>query len=574
VGAEAGGTFSRALADALGADAACVELRARSEGIDGPALDLDLAADVVVGPLTLPGRRGCGECARRRRSAADASCARVPRQGAPDETSVAEVLAGEVRAILRGGPDAEHLLDHVLVLDAETRDLTRHRVVPVPGCPVCGTAPAAAADERTLSADQDARDVLDALAGWVDPRTGIVATLLVESSGAGRPDLPVLVTAAPPHVVDADGLRRLPLGWGKGLTLSGAILSAVGEAIERYAASLPDPARLLMARPDQLPGDVLDPRAFALYSDEQHGCPGFPFARFDAAGEHPWIRGTWLGSDTPVWVPAVFTFLSLALRPAQHIAQGTSNGLAAGSCAADAAVRATLELVERDAFFAAWRSGRPGQRVRVGGTLGPSFATIVDGLEAMGASVEVYLLPDAACGTAAVALGLGDGVRYPGVTLGLGAAFDARDAVRQALLELGQTGPYLARAMASGMLAVPAAPAEVRAMLDHAAYYFPAGRASAFDPLRAGPDTVSLGDVAVPAPTPASCAAALARSGVRVAIVDVTSSDVAGSPFRVARALSSGLQPLSYGHGLGRLPVPRVRDLGQAPGRPAIHPIW
>jgi ribosomal protein S12 methylthiotransferase accessory factor len=572
VGAGAGGTFPEALADALGADADRVELRERAEP-DRPVLDVELGADAVVGPLTLPGRRGCGECARRRRRAADASCARVSREDVPDERRVAEVVAEDVRTILRDGPSASRLLDHVVVIDAGTGDATRHRVVPVPGCPVCGTAPAPAADERALSADHDTQDVLDALAGWVDPRTGIVAALVVES-GAARPELPVVVTASPPHVVDADGLRRLPLGWGKGLTLSGAILSAVGEALERYAASLPDLGRLLLARPDQLPGDVLDPRAFALYSDDQYGSPGFPFARFDAAEAHPWIRGTWLGSDAPVWIPAVLAFLSLALRPAQHVVQGTSSGLAAGSCAADAAVRATLELVERDAFLAAWRSGRPGRRVLLDGTLGAPFAAVVDGLEAMGASVEVYLLPDAACGTAAVALGLGDGARYPGVTMGLGAAFDARDAVRQSLLELGQTGPYLARAMTSGLLQVPAAPGEVRSMLDHAAYYFPAARASAFDPLRAGVDTVRLGASAPSAPTPTSCARALDRSGVRVAIVDVTSPDLTGSPFRVARALSPDLQPLSYGHGLDRLPVPRLRALGQAAGRPQIHPIW
>ena len=87
-------------------------------------------------------------------------------------------------------------------------------------------------------------------------------------------------------------------------------------------------------------------------------------------------------------------------------------------------------------------------------------------------------------------------------------------------------------------------------------------------------DTVRLGDSAPSAPTPESCARALDRSGVRVAIVDVTSSDLTGSPFRVARALSPDLQPLSYGDGLDRLPVPRLRALGEAAGRPRIHPIW
>jgi hypothetical protein len=229
-----------------------------------------------------------------------------------------------------------------------------------------------------------------------DPRTGIVATLLVES-GAGRPELPVVVTAAPPHVEDADGLRRLPLGWGKGLTLSGAILSAVGEALERYAASLPDSRRLLLARPDQLPGDVLDPRAFALYSDEQHASEGFPFARFDAAEAHPWIRGTWLGSDAPVWVPAgahvpLARAAAGAARRAGHV-ERSRRGLLRRRRGRprDARARGARRVPRRLAV------GPAGRRVLLDGTLGAPFAAVVDGLSAMGASVEVYLLQDAAC---------------------------------------------------------------------------------------------------------------------------------------------------------------------------------
>ena len=137
-------------------------------------------------------------------------------------------LAREIRRIDRNGIDGSPLLDHVLI------GRTFHRFVPLPECPVCGGATTQSQSEH-LSAEDSPEHVLDALAGFLDPRTGIIARINLEHQS------PIVVTAAPPHVFNGDGsLRQLPVGWGKGLTLSGAILSAVGEAIERYSASLPN----------------------------------------------------------------------------------------------------------------------------------------------------------------------------------------------------------------------------------------------------------------------------------------------------------------------------------------------
>jgi hypothetical protein len=113
-------------------------------------------------------------------------------------------------------------------------------------------------------------------------------------------------------------------------------------------------------------------------------------------------------------------------------------------------------------------------------------------------------------------------------------------------------------------------------MLDHAAFYFPADRASAFDRLRGGGDAVPLGSLLTwdGERSLEACAAALERAGVRVALVDVTSSDIATTPFRVVRAVSPDLQPISYGYGFERAPVERIRSRVLGEGLPPIHPIW
>lgn len=533
-----------------------------------PALSVAVEDDaILIGPLAFPTRPGCGHCARLRMLAAVAAKGldgTTTIQAAIWPTGAIRRLATEIRAILRDDRKAQRLVRHVLAIDRTTSAVSRHRVVPMPYCEICGGA-AAIADEPCTTA----------LDGWVDPLTGVITALAVESPIDTGLVSPIVVTAAPPHIVEPDGtVRRLPVGWGKGLTPADAVLSAVGEAIERYAPSVPDRERIVVARPRDLDGPYLDPGMFALYSPEQYARVGFPFAPYDRDLTHPWVRGWWLGSGEPVWVHAVFVYLSIEVRRDQLICQGSSNGLAASTSIDDASLRATMELVERDALMDAWLTATPGRRVTIDNALDPGLKAIVDAVEAQGGAVELYVLDTSACGTTALCISLGDGRRWPGVTLALGVDRDPLAAIERAILELGQTGPHLRRLLHTGSWPIPAEAADVRDMLDHAAYYFPVERRHVFDRLRPGGTPIALGDLMSASQSAvATCEAVLDDAGIRVAIVDVTSPDVRTGPFRVARAVSPDLQGISYGFGLDRQPVSRIarRRVSEVP---AVHPIW
>lgn len=422
-----------------------------------------------------------------------------------------------------------------------------------------------------LRTDDDPATIVDALAGWLDPHTGVVPAMILDLQDDG---LPVVATAAAPHVGAEDGsLRPLPVGWGKGLTVAGAVISAVGEAVERYSASLADPDRIVWAAAADLDGDRVDPDRY--YAEEQLGRPGFPYVAYDPALLHPWVEGWWLDTGAPVWVPAVLAYLALDLKPENVVCQGTSNGLAASTDVDDAALRAVLELVERDAFMTTWHTATPARRLVIDAELDPMLLAVIEAIERLGGAVELHVLSTTACGTAVVALARGDGEAWPGATIGLGADLDPSGAVRQAVLELGQTGPYLRRMLRSGTLAAPSSASAVATMLDHAAYYFPAERASAFDFLRSAASPVRLGELGTgPSRTLEGAAAALEAVDIRVALVDVTAADVATGPFRVVRAVSPDLAPLSYGYGLERLPVRRVAMRRAAGQQAPVHPVW
>jgi thiazole/oxazole-forming peptide maturase SagD family component len=474
-------------------------------------------------------------------------------------------LTKEIHGTWQSPRSTKRFYLHVVALSAMFPSPRRHRFVPMPYCEVCGGAARMRAVRSTRS-----------LNGWVDPLTGVIAAIGAESPSQTGLELPIVVTAAPPHLASVDGtVRRLPVGWGKGLSPANAVLSAVGEAIERYAASLPDRSKTIEARAADLDGPHLDPRRFALYSSEQYARPGFPFRAYDPSLKHPWVRGRSLCTAEPIWVHAAFVHLSLELRRHQLLVQGSSNGLAASTSLDEAAKRAILELVERDAFMCTWLTGMPGRRVILDDTLDPRLQAIVTGVERLGAAFELYLLDTSAIGTTALCLSIGDGRDWPGVTLALGAELNPLAAIRSAILELGQTGPHLRRLLRDRRRPVPPDERAVSDMLDHAGYFFPVQRQHHFDSLRYGGHTVSLRDLEV-TETPselAACRAAIAAAGLEVAVVDVTSPDVRTGPFRVARAISPDLQGISHGFGLDRLPVARIAD--KCVSRPAaVHPIW
>ncbi|MEI9812393.1 MAG: YcaO-like family protein [Acidobacteriota bacterium] len=131
---------------------------------------------------------------------------------------------------------------------------------------------------------------LEAFAGCVDSRLGIVSQIIIEQPEDTGVSVPIVVTAMPPRASIDGEIRTLPSGWGKGLTLSGALLSAIGETMERYSTSLPTLCEFVGRNSPISMAPRLDPREFPLYGDAQYRSENFPYARFNPDIVHPWVR--------------------------------------------------------------------------------------------------------------------------------------------------------------------------------------------------------------------------------------------------------------------------------------------
>lgn len=551
----------------------------------------------VIGPAVIPGRTACWNCCRLRQLAcvdpdqieaehalhasllAERPGPRARTYLGPMAAVLGQTLALEAVKLLSGRAPSG-LLERIRVQDLVSLEATFHVVLQMPWCDVCGGAalrrpgPAARYTER-LDAARDPAQFRELFAWLLDGRTGVVRRLAVRPPSALDPDLPVLSSAAVGAYTEGT-YRRVSAGFGagKGLSTVEAMIGALGEAVEHYAGARFRKADLRRASLAELEEDRIDPRDLCLYSEAQYADPDFPFVRFDPERPIEWTQGQWLDRREPVLMPALPTYLDYAPPLEEQFCQATSSGMAAGADLEDAAFRATLELIERDALMITWLARRPGQRLLIDEAIDEGAREVARQLEERGARIELHHL-DAGLGVPVVAcLGFGDGERWPGATLSLSAHPIPGVAARKAILEQGQIGPHIRRLMLDGKPPIPARPEDVRELLDHALYYAPASRAAIFDFLRAG-EPISTADLPAPAEaTLDACVALLGRAGVRVAIADLTPPDLRDGPIRVVRALGTNLQPIHFGLYLRRLGVPRL--LASTPAgsfNPHPHPL-
>lgn len=549
--------------------------------------------EAIIGPLVVPHRSACWNCWRLRETACSPFPwaerlvqaeweARTTSRG--DPAPVVDPMAAVLGAHLAfsaitfltglGPPKTSTLRVHNFVTSA----MTEHRVMQMPRCRVCGGAPQTSAQRQS---DLDSCDVTmarEVYECWLDPRVGVVKRMNIVRSDIcptlirAYADLSVYTDDTALSDRNGSAVRVAEKCGGKGFNTDAAVVGALGEAVERYSAALPS-GEVHSAQAEDLEGDVLDPSKLALYGSHQYARPGFPYRRYDPRAHYPWVRGEWLDGTGDVWLPANLVHYTPPGREA--LAQVTTNGLAAGCGWEDAARRATLELVERDAFLRMWITRAAPTRLDLGRVDCPTIervARLVRDLEAHDLALRFYLLPAVGDVTVVLCLGLGDGRRWPGAIVGTAAALDPRSAVEKAALEQAYTALYLRDVLASGRR-LPRSDAEVTTFLDHALRYAGTGTRRRLSFIVDTARMVRLSDLSITSTSgQVSLREFALRLGVPVAIADVTAGDVAATGVRVVRALSPDLQPLHCGTGLERLGNRQLfRGAGRLYTRP--HPM-
>ncbi|MDD9369877.1 MAG: YcaO-like family protein [Acidimicrobiales bacterium] len=291
------------------------------------------------------------------------------------------------------------------------------------------------------------------------------ASLVASATGA-RHGLVAPPAAVPASAAQVAGVHHasVPLDADPGRSAGGGVArdadlaatAAVAESLERWAASV---ATLPLRRASTVPaGEQVSPDAWTLHAPDQRRDPAFPHSA--AYPADPWLTEAYdLVTNASRWVPAALVSLTDDFG-----ALATSSGLAADPSVTKALLRATQELVERDAYVATWLHQLGGREVPV-----PAFAAEVAPL---GGVVRAFdCTPRFSPHPVALVAGtlpLGGSPRH---SLGVACRATWAEAVERAYLEMLQGTVFVGHVLSAHPELVGMAPGAVTGFDEHAVYY-------------------------------------------------------------------------------------------------------
>jgi len=383
-------------------------------------------------------------------------------------------------------------------------------------------------------------DSLALLETFLSPFTGVVRDTIEFLYEPGEaPQASIGSTLA--HGKPVIGELRAGRGGGTNGSRPAALAAALGEAVERYSASYVPDHEFVLASARELGDEAVDPGRFALFHEEQHRIPGFPFCPFTPTTRIHWVRGFSIPDCAPALLPAQLTYLGPPARETMPIGYTTSNGLACAMTLEEAILGGLCELIERDAFMLTWQGKLSHPLLTWSST--PELAELDRRLFAPSgrryAAVDLSLF----FGVPAV-LGVVRGAPGERAALGVGAgcAPSIADAWRKALSEAFSVHRFLRDVGATAPERRANTSADIRTFDDHMVFYADEERAQHTAFLDGSADrreaaTVRSLEGADVLAQIQEVTARLRTAGVSSYAVDVTSPDVRASGLRVARVV-------------------------------------
>ncbi|MEA2151440.1 MAG: ribosomal protein methylthiotransferase accessory factor [Solirubrobacteraceae bacterium] len=253
------------------------------------------------------------------------------------------------------------------------------------------------------------------------------------------------------------GVNDTLFGGGKGITLPGAMLSTVGEAIERGVAALVGcsphlPSDRIIGSYDDMTSDgfpALDPDATQMFSDAQYDVPGFLYRRFTRDSIIQWVLGRRLVSGDPVFVPAQFVDMVHIYDPNEElVGYPVSGGLSCHTSKMAATYHGLTEVIERDSINVSWYTDNPPRRIVIDDDVRDVLGGFVDRLT-LDHSQSMFLYhPSDVCSVATIsAVGIQKWLSRRRYCAGGGADVVTRTALRKAAAEYGQTRATLSQSI-------------------------------------------------------------------------------------------------------------------------------
>ncbi|WNB90910.1 TOMM precursor leader peptide-binding protein [Bacillus sp. NEB1478] len=330
--------------------------------------------EAIIGPLVLPDKQGCSQCADERRLMAGTDRRELfeikeymsdqrEKQGDPWASNLgilqtSYLIQEEVHRFLNGEKTRTH--EHMLLLHLNTLKLSRHFFLPDPYCRVCGDLPEDTADNAKIILKQSPKTTIDSYRcrsledlekvlsqDYLDNRTGVLNYKRYDYIS------PFADTIINLPLINGDELNA-----GRTQSYAQSELGGILEGLERNCGYGPRGKRTMVYEPySKVEKHAINPHSVGLHTHEQYEMPGFPFRPLDSDRPIHWVWGYSLTQNQPKLVPEMFAYYSLG--SGEGFVYETSNGCAVGGSLEEAILYGIFEIVERDSFLMTWYGQLP-----------------------------------------------------------------------------------------------------------------------------------------------------------------------------------------------------------------------
>ena len=394
-------------------------------------------------------------------------------------SEVAEHFASQtIRAILSSSNN--HLKDSLLELLPSPIRKLQHPLLPRPDCPICIRSRAIA--DRSLSDSINfilVRKSVTALEQYlVSPLTGIVRQIVRLPSKVSISNDVVVVQVELSNSWYSNSPKWRELCFGTGKSELEAKNSALGEAVERYAARSSICHEVVVNSRSKLLHCSVNPRDLVLYASQQYSSIQFP--EYSDNMSLAWVKAKSLIDNADKFVPACAVFADLNQNDRSEILfpLGT-NGLASANDYNQAALNALLEVLERDAFLISWLNRLATKHINYNDYPNEHVQRIISAIKKQGLELHVIKFPTDHCVNVfgAILLDFKKASSGPIASFGLGAALSGKLAVAKAIFEVVQVRTILYQFfenyphLEQRARKISGNPQLVKHSLDHSLYY-------------------------------------------------------------------------------------------------------
>ncbi|MBF1404515.1 YcaO-like family protein [Prevotella histicola] len=338
---------------------------------------------------------------------------------------------------------------------------------------------------------------------------------------------------------------------GCGFDLKKALLSAIGEGVERYCSTFYNLSSMVETSYADLIArgyEAIKPSAFSLFHESQYQRDTFPFKRFTNDTILYWDSVYDVFGQKTVLCPSTFIYMPFS-KGKVRISEQISTGFAAHTNYYDAFLNGIYEVIERDAFMISWMGQLGIPKIKIEGKLKEFVESIVP------SHMNVHLFDMTTDIKVPSVVGILEGVHDYGQFVAFSAAtrMTYTAAINKTVLELCQSIPYYRYLLEDNKKKMDNL-SELKSFEDHSIYYtrYPE-KQGIFKKWLERPQTKDIAYDEEPELDAKSKIKAILRifrkNNIDVYCKDITTEDVAEENFKVVRVICPQLIPLNGAYG-------------------------